>query len=105
MTPVRNHRSSEVTLRAKQFYYAYNIFKPPLPATAVSPERGLCCCRFTVYCCSHCVCRLCIFLGVDCVVVVSLFIDAPIVYVGCVFSWAVIVLLLFPCLLLLPLCV
>ena len=49
--------------------------------------------------------RLCIILGLDCVVVVSLFIDAPIVCVGYVLSWAVIVLLLFHCLLLLPLCV
>ena len=49
-------------------------------------------------------CRLCFFLGVDCVVVVSLFIAAPIVYVGYLFSWAVMVLLLLHCLLLLPLC-
>ena len=53
----------------------------------------------------NCVCRLCIVLGDDCVVVVSLFIAAPIVCVGCVLSWAVIVLLLFHCLLMLPLCV
>ena len=50
-------------------------------------------------------CRLCIVLGVGCVVVVSLFIASPIVYVGSELSWAVIVLLLFHCLLLLPLCV
>ena len=42
--------------------------------------------------------------GVDCDVVVTLFIAAPIVYVGYVLSWAVIVLLLFQYLLLLPLC-
>ena len=53
----------------------------------------------------HCVCRLCIVLVGDCIVVVSLFIAAPIVCVGCVLSWSVIVLLLFHCLLLLPLCV
>ena len=50
-------------------------------------------------------CRLCFVLGVDCVVVVSLFIAAPIVYVGYVLSWALIVLLLFHCLLLLQVCV
>ena len=49
-------------------------------------------------------CRLCIVLGGDCVAVVSLFIAAPIVCVSCVLSWAVIVLLLFNCLLL-PHCV
>ena len=70
------------------------------------PGRGLCCFCFPVYCCSHCVCRLCIVLGIDCVVVVvSLFIAAPIVYVGYVLSWALIVLLLFHCLLLLQVCV
>ena len=69
------------------------------------PRRWLCCYCFPVYGCSHCVCRLCIVLGVDCVVVVSLFIAAPIVYVGYVLSWSLIVLLLFHCLLLLPLCV
>ena len=61
------------------------------------------CCRFTVNCCSHFVCRLSIVLGVD-FVVVSLLIAAPIVSVGYAFYWAVIVLL-FRCLLLLPLCV
>ena len=49
-------------------------------------------------------CTLCIVLGVDCVVVVSLFIAALIVCVGCVLSLALVVLLFFPCLLLLPLC-
>ena len=59
---------------------------------------------FTVNCCSHFVCRLCIVLGVD-FVVVSLLNAAPIVRVGYVLSWALIVLLLFRCLLLLSLCV
>ena len=49
-------------------------------------------------------CWLCIVVGCDCVVVVTLFIAAPIVCVSCVLSWAVIVLLLFHCLLL-PHCV
>ena len=50
------------------------------------------------------VCMLCIVLGGDCVVV-SLFIAAPIVCVCNILSWALIVLLLYPCLLLLPVCV
>ena len=50
-------------------------------------------------------CRLCIVISVGCVVVVSLFIAAPIVYVGYVLSWALSVLLLFHCLLLLQVCV
>ena len=44
-------------------------------------------------------------LGGNCFVIVSLFIVAPIVYVGYVLSWAVIVFVLFPCLLLLLFCV
>ena len=47
-------------------------------------------------------CRLCIVLSGDCVVVAYLFSAAPSVCVGYVLSLAVIVLLLFPCLLLLP---
>ena len=58
-----------------------------------------------VYCCSQCTCRLCIDVGVDCVVAVFLCSVAPIGCVGYVLSWAMIVLLLFHCLLLLPLCV
>ena len=50
------------------------------------------------------VCMLCIVLGGDCVVV-SLFIAAPIVCECNILSWALIVLLLYPCLLLLPVCV
>ena len=50
-------------------------------------------------------CVGCPGLGGNCFVIVSLFIVAPIVYVGYVLSWAVIVLLLFPCLLLLLFCV